>query len=116
MPPSSKGFTVFPSGGSSGHFRAAGDSLAEGGRVHIVDFGDFRTMPRPAAAILRSWLRHFHVAPREGLLRGLEKEAFTAPDDLRIWPGRYAFCWSGGPLSAKVLANVAGRPQAAEIS
>lgn len=41
--------------------------LAPGGSLHIVDFGDFRGVPPPLRAILRAWLRHFHVTPREDL-------------------------------------------------
>jgi S-adenosylmethionine-diacylgycerolhomoserine-N-methlytransferase len=38
--------------------------LAPGGRLHIVDFGDFSGLPGPVAALLRAWLRLFHVTPR----------------------------------------------------
>jgi S-adenosylmethionine-diacylgycerolhomoserine-N-methlytransferase len=41
--------------------------LAPGGRLHIVDFGDLAGLPRPAAGLLRAWLRGFHVAPRDTL-------------------------------------------------
>jgi len=43
----------------------AASLLAPGGRLHIVDFGDFSGLPGPLAALLRGWLRLFHVAPRE---------------------------------------------------
>lgn len=39
-------------------------ALAPGGSLHVVDFGDLAGLPRPARAILRAWLAHFHVAPR----------------------------------------------------
>jgi S-adenosylmethionine-diacylgycerolhomoserine-N-methlytransferase len=41
--------------------------LADGGALHIVDFGDLAGLPSPFAALLRSWLARFHVAPRMGL-------------------------------------------------
>lgn len=36
-------------------------SLRPGGRLHIVDFGDMRGLPHPAAALLRAWLDRFGV-------------------------------------------------------
>lgn len=41
--------------------------LKPGGALHVVDFGDFTGLPRPARAALRTWLKAFHVAPRETL-------------------------------------------------
>ncbi len=41
--------------------------LAPGGCLHIVDFGDFGGLPRPLSALLRGWLRLFHVTPRDAL-------------------------------------------------
>ncbi|HEX3429883.1 MAG TPA: class I SAM-dependent methyltransferase [Rhizomicrobium sp.] len=79
---------------------AAGAALSDGGRLHIVDFGDFASMPRAAAAALRSWLRRFHVVPRGELLDALERAAPESGGELRLYPGRYAFCWSGKRSSA----------------
>jgi S-adenosylmethionine-diacylgycerolhomoserine-N-methlytransferase len=92
----------------------AGAALSPDGRIHIVDFGDFGGLPRIAAAALRLWLAKFHVTPRSGLLRALE----SAPSEshLRVYAGRYAFRWRGEALPESVLANVAGPPQATEIS
>ena len=92
-----------------------GWSLSAGGRLHIVDFGDFRGLPGVVAAGLGAWLRKFHVAPRTELLWGLETPAATARRELRIYPGRYAFCWRGADLPEVVLANVAGPQQAPDI-
>lgn len=39
-------------------------TLAPGGSVHVVDFGDLEGLPAPLRAILRRWLARFHVAPR----------------------------------------------------
>jgi S-adenosylmethionine-diacylgycerolhomoserine-N-methlytransferase len=41
--------------------------LAPQGRLHIVDFGNFSGLPGPLAALLRGWLRLFHVTPRDAL-------------------------------------------------
>ncbi len=41
--------------------------LAPGGSLHIVDFGDLDGLPAPLQALLRLWLRWFHVTPREDL-------------------------------------------------
>src|SRR5262249_47551960 len=76
----------------------AGRALADGGRLHIVDFGDFAALPRPVAAALRLWLQKFHVAPRAELLGALESPLPAAGNQLRVYPGRYAFCWRGADL------------------
>ena len=94
---------------------ASRSALSETGRMHIVDFGDFKRLPGPVSAGLRFWLRKFHVTPRAELLGELEGNASAPGSKLRVYPGRYAFCWSG-PQPASLLANVAGPPQGAEIS
>ncbi|WP_379921765.1 class I SAM-dependent methyltransferase [Erythrobacter sp. R86502] len=47
--------------GALGH--AAG-LLADGGALHIVDFGDLAGVPRPLRMLLLAWLARFHVEPR----------------------------------------------------
>ncbi len=42
-------------------------TLAPGGSLHIVDFGDQAALPRPFKAVLNHWLRLFHVTPRREL-------------------------------------------------
>lgn len=42
----------------------AASLLAEGGQLHVVDFGDLTGLPGPLAGMLRAWLAKFHVAPR----------------------------------------------------
>jgi S-adenosylmethionine-diacylgycerolhomoserine-N-methlytransferase len=41
--------------------------LAPGGSLHIVDFGDQAGLPTVFKAVLRRWLRLFHVTPRDAL-------------------------------------------------
>jgi S-adenosylmethionine-diacylgycerolhomoserine-N-methlytransferase len=47
--------------------RARG-ALAPGGEVVVVDFSDLEGLPGPLAALLRAWLRAFHVAPLDDAL------------------------------------------------
>jgi len=46
---------------------AAADSLAPGGRMHIVDFGTQDQLPRWFARGLHAWLAKFQVSPRPEL-------------------------------------------------
>ena len=41
--------------------------LAPGGELHIVDFGDQQKLPAWFRAGLRTWLRWYHVTPRQDL-------------------------------------------------
>jgi S-adenosylmethionine-diacylgycerolhomoserine-N-methlytransferase len=50
------------------------EHLAPGGSLHLVDFGRGEGLPAAANRVLRAWLSHFHVTPRddiEGHLRDL---------------------------------------------
>jgi S-adenosylmethionine-diacylgycerolhomoserine-N-methlytransferase len=49
----------------------AAELLAEGGRLHVVDFGQQEGLPRWFRAVLFAWLDRFHVAPRADLERVL---------------------------------------------
>lgn len=80
---------------------ATDDAVAPGGRLHIVDFGDFAGLGRLAASALRLWLRHFHVEPRSEILQTLEQAQRGLGDALWISPGRYAFLWSGDRYPAR---------------
>lgn len=75
---------------------AAGRSLAPGGSVHVVDFGDLKGLPGPAEGLLRSWLRKFQVVPRDELLQALEAEPAISSRKLQMLPGRYSFIASAG--------------------
>lgn len=74
-----------------GALSAAQGALGPGGRLHVVDFGDLAGLPRPAGALLKGWLRQFHVAPRESLLQAFEAAPPARARKLEILPCRYAF-------------------------
>lgn len=42
----------------------AAATVAPGGSLHVVDFGDCAGLPRPLRALLTGWLARFHVTPR----------------------------------------------------
>ena len=68
-------------------------SLSSGGRLHVVDFGDLEGLGRPAKAILKAWLRLFHVTPRVEFLKCLEGVT-EKTEKLTLLFGRYAFIFS----------------------
>ncbi|HXC54260.1 MAG TPA: class I SAM-dependent methyltransferase [Rhizomicrobium sp.] len=75
--------------------RAAHGALAPGGKIHVVDFGDLKGLGRLGERILRGWLSLFHVAPREELLKTIEKgDARASWGSLELLAGRYAFVWT----------------------
>ncbi|MCE6957693.1 class I SAM-dependent methyltransferase [Cereibacter sphaeroides] len=53
----------------------AASHLAEGGEVHVVDFGDQAGLPRWFRAGLRGWIGRFHVEPRDDLDAALGQAA-----------------------------------------
>jgi S-adenosylmethionine-diacylgycerolhomoserine-N-methlytransferase len=72
--------------------RAAAKAVRSDGFIHVVDFGDLRSLWPLASTALRAWLRLFHVAPRDELLTLLEAGAQGRPGcALHLLPGRYAF-------------------------
>jgi len=89
---------------------AASGSVRPEGFVHVVDFGDLKTLWPPVSRALRAWLRLFHVVPRDELLRALEGAgARTKECSLFVLPGRYAFVLKASPSA---LAKIAAPPQA----
>lgn len=54
--------------------RAGLQATANGGELHIVDFGRQERLPRWFRNALRSWLARFHVTPRDDLREVLESE------------------------------------------
>ena len=53
----------------------AANCIAPGGSLHIVDFGQQRSLPVWFRAMLHGWLRKFHVTPRATLLDMCERLA-----------------------------------------
>ncbi|MGP3697009.1 class I SAM-dependent methyltransferase [Rhodobacter sp. NSM] len=49
--------------------------LAEGGELHVVDFGDQAGLPGWFRKGLRGWIGRFHVSPRENLSAALAEVA-----------------------------------------
>jgi S-adenosylmethionine-diacylgycerolhomoserine-N-methlytransferase len=49
----------------------AADTLAPGGSLHVVDFGDCAGLPPPFRAALHAWLAAFDVTPRADLAEHL---------------------------------------------
>lgn len=47
--------------------RQAADSVAPGGSLHVVDFGDQNGLPGWFRRALETWLERFHVEPRHDL-------------------------------------------------
>ncbi len=43
------------------------DVVAEGGSLHVINFGDCAAWPKPFKSALRGWLAAFDVSPREDL-------------------------------------------------
>jgi len=50
------------------------DAVAPGGELHIVDFGQQEGLPGWFRALLKGWLKKFHVSPRADLLTVLEEK------------------------------------------
>jgi S-adenosylmethionine-diacylgycerolhomoserine-N-methlytransferase len=97
-----------------GALMAAAGSLAPGGLVHVVDFGDLQGLPGPAQGLLRAWLRKFQVVPRDLLLKSLEDGRSPPSRRLQLLPGRYSFIASAGLDDPILLPRqvVAGQSQA----
>ena len=85
----------------------AAASVRLDGRVHVVDFGDQRTLWPIARRSLRAWLGLFHVTPRDELLGALEaKGPAQTGYALHVLPGRYAFVLKAAPeVVAGLLAG-----------
>jgi len=77
---------------------AAASSVRADGHVHVVDFGDQRTLWPIARRALRAWLALFHVTPRDELLGALEAAGGRQEGcSLHVLPGRYGFVLKAAP-------------------
>lgn len=71
----------------------AADSLAIGGSLHIVDFGEQERLPRWFRALLRAWLRKFHVEPRAMLPAELAAQAERIGGRVEFTPLYRGYAW-----------------------
>lgn len=71
----------------------AADSVAEGGSLHIVDFGQQERLPGWSRAILRIWLAKFHVEPRAELFSAMKNEAARIGGHARCMPLYRGYAW-----------------------
>jgi S-adenosylmethionine-diacylgycerolhomoserine-N-methlytransferase len=74
---------------------AALTALAPGGSLHVVDFGQQEGLPRWFRALLRGWLRKFHVAPRASLRDVLESESQRTGATFRFRTLYRGYAWLG---------------------
>jgi len=84
---------------------AAADAVEKSGSIRIVDFGDLKTSWPPFARALRTWLRCFHVSPRDELLAALEKVPHDGECSLQILALRYGFILSASPAAIRGIAG-----------
>ena len=76
--------------------RTAAASLAAlkpGGSLHIADFGQQEGLPRWFGALLRAWLRRFHVTPRANLESVLYAMIDGAPYRLEFSRHARGYAW-----------------------
>jgi S-adenosylmethionine-diacylgycerolhomoserine-N-methlytransferase len=93
---------------------AASQSLAEDGRLHVVDFGDLTGLGPVAGGLLRGWLHLFHVEPRVEIVHTLERQANQGSDvsgRIILLPARYAFVWTSGKRGTQAFAYSHVAPQ-----
>lgn len=72
---------------------AALAALSPNGSLHVVDFGQQEGLPRSFRALLRGWLRKFHVAPRESLRDVLESESRRTGASFRFRTLYRGYAW-----------------------
>jgi S-adenosylmethionine-diacylgycerolhomoserine-N-methlytransferase len=68
-------------------------ALKPGGSLHIADFGQQEGLPRWFGAMLRSWLRQFHVTPRANLESALRSMIDGAPYRLDFSSHALGYAW-----------------------
>ncbi|MCX2723740.1 class I SAM-dependent methyltransferase [Roseibium salinum] len=69
-----------------GALSAGAARLGEGGRIHVVDFGQQERLPAWFKKLLLAWLKSFHVTPRADLEQELRGLAGRLGADLRFRP------------------------------
>lgn len=68
-------------------------SLAPGGSLHIVDFGQQEDLPRWFRTLLQAWLTRFHVTPRANMRYVLEALAGSHNATLEFQPIARGYAW-----------------------
>lgn len=68
-------------------------SLAPGGSLHIVDFGQQEDLPRWFRTLLQAWLTRFHVTPRANMRYVLEALAGSHNAALEFQPIARGYAW-----------------------
>jgi len=68
--------------------------LGEGGRLHVVDFGQQERLPHWFRSVLFAWLERFHVAPRADLERVLGEIAKRRDAILEFRRAYRGYAWS----------------------
>jgi S-adenosylmethionine-diacylgycerolhomoserine-N-methlytransferase len=68
-------------------------ALKPGGSLHIADFGQQEGLPRWFGALLRGWLRRFHVTPRANLESALRSTIEGAPYRLEFSSHALGYAW-----------------------
>ena len=86
-----------------GALLASANAVKDEGAIHIVDFGDLKSLWGPFARGLRAWLRWFHVSPRDELLSVLERASRSGGCSLQILPFRYAFILKASPAAIRAI-------------
>ncbi|RUW75250.1 MULTISPECIES: class I SAM-dependent methyltransferase [unclassified Mesorhizobium] len=76
-------------------------ALAPGGSLHVVDFGQQEGLPRWFRALLRGWLKKFHVTPRETLREVLESESRRTGASFHFRTLYRGYAWLGVIGAAK---------------
>ncbi len=69
--------------------------VADGGSLHVVDFGDQAGLPGLARTGLRAWLRQFHVEPRDALPETMARLAEEHGGRLRGGSIYRGYAWAG---------------------
>lgn len=72
---------------------AALAALSREGSLHIVDFGQQEGLPRWFRALLRGWLRKFHVEPRANLREVLDSESQRTGTTFRFRTLYRGYAW-----------------------
>ena len=72
---------------------AALATLSPSGSLHVVDFGQQEGLPRWFRALLRGWLKKFHVQPRQSLREVLESESARTGASLRFETLYRGYSW-----------------------